>query len=112
MIRGSQVVQRLIAMMPAQEAVTLHSRNAGESFTDVAYGNVRRRPPDESEMMLAGAALGQEVVVFEFYQTSEARRPKDKDKMTDAVAVVWHVKRVSHKQENTVHVATCLRALE
>ena len=112
MIVGSDVVNRIIAMMPpgSMESVTLGSRGVGESgYANVTYGNTRRRPANLNEVYAAGGVANETWIVFELYQTTETTKPKAFDKLTDAEGVVWQIKKVDRKMMQLVHVCTCLK---
>lgn len=111
MLLGRNVVDRIIAMMPGQESVTLGSRGAGESgYTSVTYANARRKPAKREEVMLSGFAFeGNEWTTFGLYKTTESTAPKIGDRITDAESVVWQIKSIDAKMERTVFNCLCLK---
>ena len=109
-ISGSEIVARLIQIMPGQEAVTLQSRLTRETgYTSYAYAHAQRKPAKRNELMMAGATVGEEWISFALYKTTEAVTPKNGDKITDADAVIWQVKKVEENLDRTVFKCLCLR---
>lgn len=110
MLTGSGIIQRVIAMMPGQEAVTLGSRQPRETgYTDVAYANARRCPATDDDVLMSGASREDVVTVFELYRTTESVAPKVGDKITDAVSVVHQVKNINVKMQRTNFRCQCIQ---
>ena len=109
MIRGANVVRRLLTIMPAQESVTLKSRNAGETAsTDVTY-TARRKPARKNELLLAGAVLGQQWITFQLYVDAQTNYPKVLDGIVDVAALRWEIKQVETKQQGYVFNCLCIK---
>lgn len=107
-ILGSDVAIRLTQIMPGIESVTLGIRGANEAaYTTETYANTRRTPATSQEMMMNGAVFGSHWIIFELYKTTETNSPKLGDSITDASSVVWQIKKIDVKMQQTVFRCLC-----
>lgn len=109
---GSAIAQRLLRILPGQEAVTLYSRQAGETgFTGVTY-QAQRKPATRGELFLAGAVLGQTWHTFELVKISQTVEPKLLDAILDAASVRHEIKKVDVKMGGYVFKCLCLQDVQ
>lgn len=112
MINGQMVVNRLVSIMPGIESVTLGSRGAAETgYTSVTYANTRRCPATDDMLMMIGATAKEAYIVFEMYQTTETTDPKIGDRITDSESIVWQIKKIDIRMQQTVFRCLCLKNL-
>ncbi len=79
----SAVASRVQQITPAQEPVTLLSRQANDQFVSIPY-SARRKPKDTALLSGAGMTVGT-VVDFTLYQTQgQTVVPRPLDRLVDA----------------------------
>ncbi len=104
MINGPRIAKHLARVIPGRETVTLTKRNSDDTTTSYTIPNVRRKPLTASDMVLAGANLGETWVSYATEQI-----PAVGWKVTGADGVVFEVRNVTSKLVNSVHTAYCLK---
>lgn len=110
MVDGAEVVARIIAGMPELSAVTLSSRNAGEtSPTSVPWAYARCKDPTNEQLMLSGLSINSKTRFIQLYKTTETTEPKALDTITDSESVVWQVKSVNEKMMGYVFDCMCIK---
>ena len=96
--------------MPGIESVTLGIRGANEAaYTSETWDNCRRTPSSRDMSLQIAMSFGEQSIDFELYKTTESATPKIGDRITDADSVVWQIKHIAIKMQQTVFRCTCIR---
>lgn len=114
-IIGSDVIGRIISMMPSEVWETSFSLNSQQplqaSYTSYTWNYARKfnNVVDESELLLAGALSGDEWRTFELFKTTETVNPKIGDTVTDENGAIWQVKKVDKRMFDLIFKCLCLK---
>ncbi len=111
MLDGPTVVARMRRMLPAQEQVTLHTRQAGETSPVDSTWWARRRGLEAEELVVVNAAIGEIWITLELMKETQSVNPVPGDSITDAQGVTWQVKRAPGKVGGYVFNCYCLKNL-
>jgi hypothetical protein len=97
--------------MPGLEAGTLLVRNVGETgFTSVAVFAARREPMKTSDLVMAGANVGETWLHWHFYNVDLLPAvPRQKDRYTDKDGVTWELRTADLRLFQTVVDALCCK---
>lgn len=99
-LTGPGIVNRLLSILPNVQTMTLRSRAAGETFTDVSWKG--RQLPVNAELMQASPGLlGTSSASFELFQQAQTVTPRVKDKLIVG-GLIWRIDHVSQKEQTVI----------
>lgn len=95
------------------EAVTLKSRQANDSFTDVAVAIAQRKPVARDKREYGEAIATQQTLTWQLWDTTGSvfatNIPKPGDRVQDASGVTWEILTANRIQFGACWDCECLR---
>lgn len=111
MINRSRVLDLAYRLDPRVESGTFHKLTDvdTQTFTDHPLTKLGRRKPVVSQSVGGVGLVDGEAAVFCIWHVELNFAPQTHDKITDAEGVVWSIREVEHRLENTRYHCHCVR---
>jgi hypothetical protein len=110
MLTGPEIVERILDIHPAVEAVSLETKLAGDNWDTGVSWKAVRTPANAEAMLAANIVVTSEHRMFQLLRQTQATLPRQQYRLTDAGGVVWTVEHVTAKVTDYVFDCLCLRS--